>query len=144
MLSYIHIETEEDRRHPDASRPLSANFVWQAFFLEYMRNFPNLYVTKGAGAFECWPPSSVSRFILYTWKRNLTLLKFMNMNMLFHERYFSSRIMCIKGFVNRLSHDFRKILIAEFRPRTAGLHQAMVSIYWVELFVLPWLWKIGV
>ena len=30
----------------------------------------------------------------------------MNMNMLFHERYFSSRIMCIKGFVNRLSHNF--------------------------------------
>ena len=32
----------------------------------------------------------------------------MNMNMLFHERYFSSRIMCIKGFVNRLSHDCQK------------------------------------
>ena len=46
------------------------------FFLECMRNFPNLYVTKGAGAFECWLPSSVSRFILYTWRRNLTLLKF--------------------------------------------------------------------
>ena len=30
------------------------------------------------------------------------------MNMLFHERYFSSRIMCIKGFVNRLSHDCQK------------------------------------
>ena len=32
----------------------------------------------------------------------------MNMNMSFHERYFSSRIMCIKGFVNRLSHDCQK------------------------------------
>ena len=32
----------------------------------------------------------------------------MNMNMLFHERYFSSRIMCIKGFVNRLSYDCQK------------------------------------
>ena len=36
------------------------------------------------------------------------------------------------------------ILIATFRPHTAGLHQAIVSIYWVELFVPPWLLVIGV
>ena len=36
------------------------------------------------------------------------------------------------------------ILIATFRPYTAGLHQAIVSIYWVEPFVPPWLLMIGV
>ena len=36
------------------------------------------------------------------------------------------------------------ILIATFRPHTAGLHQAIVSIYWVGLFVPPWLLVIGV
>ena len=36
------------------------------------------------------------------------------------------------------------ILIATFRPHTAGLHQAIVSIYWVELFVPPRLLVIGV
>ena len=36
------------------------------------------------------------------------------------------------------------ILIATFRPHTAGLYQAIVSIYWVELFVPPWLLVIGV
>ena len=36
------------------------------------------------------------------------------------------------------------ILIATFRPHTAGLHQAIVSIYWVELFILPWLLVMGV
>ena len=36
------------------------------------------------------------------------------------------------------------ILIATFRPHTADLHQAIVSIYWVELFVPPWLLVIGV
>ena len=36
------------------------------------------------------------------------------------------------------------ILITTFRPHTAGLHQAIVSIYWVELFVPPWLLVIGV
>ena len=30
------------------------------------------------------------------------------------------------------------ILITTFRPHTAGLHQAIVSIYWVGLFVPPW------
>ena len=36
------------------------------------------------------------------------------------------------------------ILIATFLLRTAGLHQAIVSIYRVELFVPPWLIVIGV
>ena len=36
------------------------------------------------------------------------------------------------------------ILIATFRPHTAVLHQAIVSIYWVEPFVPPWLLVIGV
>ena len=36
------------------------------------------------------------------------------------------------------------ILIATFRPHTAGLHQAIVSIYWVGLFVPLWLLVIGV
>ena len=36
------------------------------------------------------------------------------------------------------------ILIATFLPGTAGLHQAIVSIYRVELFVPPWLIVIGV
>jgi len=36
------------------------------------------------------------------------------------------------------------ILIATFRQHTAGLHQDIVSIYWVELFVPPWLLVIGV
>ena len=31
------------------------------------------------------------------------------------------------------------ILIATFRPHTAGLHQTILSIYWVGLFVPPWL-----
>ena len=31
------------------------------------------------------------------------------------------------------------ILIATFRPHTAVLHQAILSIYWVELFVPLWL-----
>ena len=31
-----------------------------------------------------------------------------------------------------------------FRPHTAGLQQAIMSIYWVELFVPPWLLVIGV
>ena len=35
------------------------------------------------------------------------------------------------------------MLIATFRPHTAGLHQAIVSIYWVELFVPPWLLVTG-
>ena len=34
--------------------------------------------------------------------------------------------------------------MAMFRPHTAGLRQAMVSIYWVELFLPPWLLVIGV
>ena len=36
------------------------------------------------------------------------------------------------------------ILIATFRPLTAGLHQVIVSICWVGLFVPPWLFVIGV
>ena len=36
------------------------------------------------------------------------------------------------------------ISITTFRPHTAGLHQAIVSIYWVELFVPPYLLVIGV
>ena len=36
------------------------------------------------------------------------------------------------------------ILITTFRPHTAGLHQVIVSIYWVELFVPLWLLVIGV
>ena len=36
------------------------------------------------------------------------------------------------------------ILIATFLLRTAGLHQAIVSIYRVELYVPPWLIVIGV
>ena len=36
------------------------------------------------------------------------------------------------------------ILITTFRPHTAGLHQTIVSIYWVELFVPLWLLVIGV
>ena len=36
------------------------------------------------------------------------------------------------------------MLIATFRPHTAGLHQAIVSIYWVGLFVPLWLLVIGV
>ena len=36
------------------------------------------------------------------------------------------------------------MLIATFRPHNAGLHQVIVSIYWVELFVPPWLLVIGV
>ena len=35
------------------------------------------------------------------------------------------------------------ILIATFRLHTAGLHQAIVSIYWVELFVPLWLLVTG-
>ena len=34
--------------------------------------------------------------------------------------------------------------MATFRPHTAGPHQAIVAIYWVELFVPPWLLVIGV
>ena len=36
------------------------------------------------------------------------------------------------------------ILIATFRPHTAGLHQAIVSIYWFELFVPPWLLVVSI
>ena len=36
------------------------------------------------------------------------------------------------------------ILIAMFQPHTAGLHQVIVLIYWVKLFVLPCLLVIGV
>ena len=36
------------------------------------------------------------------------------------------------------------ILISTVRPHTAGLRQAILSIYWVELFVPPWLLVIGV
>ena len=36
------------------------------------------------------------------------------------------------------------ILITTFRPHTAGLHQVIVLIYWVELFVPSWLLVIGV
>ena len=36
------------------------------------------------------------------------------------------------------------ILITTFRPHTAGLHQAIVSIHGVGLFVPPWLLVIGV
>ena len=36
------------------------------------------------------------------------------------------------------------MLIATFRPHTAGLHQAIESIYWVGLFVPLWLLVIGV
>ena len=35
------------------------------------------------------------------------------------------------------------ILIATFRPQTAGLHRAIVSIHWFGLFVPPWLLVIG-
>ena len=35
-------------------------------------------------------------------------------------------------------------LIATFRPYTAGFHQLIVSIYWIGLFVPPWLFVIGV
>lgn len=43
-----------------------------------------------------------------------------------------------KSFVSRLSHTI-EILIATFRLRAAGFHQAIASIYCVELFVPPWL-----
>ena len=36
------------------------------------------------------------------------------------------------------------ILIMTFRLHTAGLHQAIVSIYWVKLFVSPLLLVISV
>ena len=36
------------------------------------------------------------------------------------------------------------LLIATFRPHTAGLHRAKVSIYWAELSVPLWLLMIGV
>ena len=36
------------------------------------------------------------------------------------------------------------ILIVTFQPHTADLHQAIVSIYWVELFVPLWLLVTGV
>ena len=36
------------------------------------------------------------------------------------------------------------ITLILFRPHTAGLYQAIVSIYWVELFVPPWFLVIGV
>ena len=35
-------------------------------------------------------------------------------------------------------------IVATFRPHTAVLHKAIVSIYWVEPFVPPWLLMIGV
>ena len=44
------------------------------------------------------------------------------------------------SFASRLS----LILIATFLPHTAGLHQAIVSIYWIRLFVPLWLLVIGV
>ena len=36
------------------------------------------------------------------------------------------------------------ILITTFRPHTAGFHQAILSVYWVGIFVPPWLLVIGV
>ena len=35
-------------------------------------------------------------------------------------------------------------LIVTFRPYTAGFHQLIVSIYWIGLFLPPWLFMIGV
>ena len=60
--------------------------------------------------------------------------------------------MCIKGFVNRLSHDChidwsQKSIYKSFPPLTAGLHQVIVriaTIYLGELIVPPWLLVIGV
>ena len=43
---------------------------------------------------------------------------------------------CSLSFVSRLLLWY---LIATFRPHTTGLHQAILSIYWVGLFVPPWL-----
>ena len=60
--------------------------------------------------------------------------------------------MCIKGFVNRLSHDChidwsQKSIYKSFPPLTAGLYQAIVrivTIYLGELIVTLWLLVIGV
>ena len=53
-----------------------------------------------------------------------------------HEGYcLSWIIMCVKGLVDRLSQDLSLMLITTFRARTAGLHQAIVSISLVGLFV---------
>ena len=60
-----------------------------------------------------------------------------------HERY------CLSWYVQK---GFPFIVLSRrsvidhdrFRPRTTGLHQAIVSIYWVGLLVPPWLLVIGV
>ena len=57
--------------------------------------------------------------------------------------FLQSRTTNMKGLV--LSFVSRLSLWCCFdRPHTAGLHQAIVLIYWVELFVPPWLLVIGV
>ena len=52
-------------------------------------------------------------------------------------------VMCRVSFIVCLT-SVTLILIATFRPHTAGLHRAKASIHWVELFVPPWLLVIGV
>ena len=50
----------------------------------------------------------------------------------------------IKSFVYYLCHDSHLVIDPNISPRTAGLHQVIVSIYWVGLSALPWLVVNGV
>ena len=49
-----------------------------------------------------------------------------------------------KGFSFIVCLTIVTLILVVTRPHTAGPHQAIVSIYWVELFVPTWLLVIGV
>ena len=49
-----------------------------------------------------------------------------------------------KGFSFIVCLTIVTLILVVTRPHTAGSHQAIVSIYWVELFVPTWLLVIGV
>lgn len=81
------------------------------------------------------------------WNRSFYKVPFFVLCIIFqcHERYCSLCIMCTKGFFYHLSHDCHiqcRYWLPRFKPRTAAFHQAIVLIYWVELIVSPWLYKI--
>ena len=49
-----------------------------------------------------------------------------------------------KGFSFIVCLTIVTLILVVTRPHTAGPHQAIVSIYWVELFVPTWLLVIGI
>ena len=103
-----------------------------------MQLFKGSYFSVGAASRHFWPNSAIANSTTHLF-RNLWVLFHLPQGRVLKIIYFSKFFQWNKFY--RLSHDCTLILIVTFRPHTAGVHQAIVLIYWVGLFVPPWLLK---